>query len=169
MIGDKWVIYWDNYMASAYTYGTRAVFRSKDDVEFSNCLLPSGTPIKKWYSKTSYQLMGVEPNLPIIDGEATYKLSVDIDMPIEEGVLVKLVFYDKYDAEVGSIIIHEKERIFRCPLATYSYEIILLSAGADSFRFHSFTIQEVSDEPEEHTKKVKKRLWKSKKVQRKHA
>lgn len=38
MIGDKWVIYWDNYMASAYTYGTRAVFRSKDDVEFSNCL-----------------------------------------------------------------------------------------------------------------------------------
>ena len=169
MIGDKWVIYWDDYMVSAYTYGTRMMFHSKSDVEFCNNLVPSGTVLKKWYSKTSYQLQGIEPTLPIIDGEATYKLSIDIDIPIEEGVLVKLVFYNKYDAEVGNIIVRETERVFRCPLATYSYEIILLSAGADSFRFHSFTIQEVADESEEHTKKAKKRLWKSKKIQRKHA
>lgn len=166
MVGDKWTIHWGDYMANAYTYGAQVTFYSDSDVEYTNRLVPSGTVLKKWYSKTSYQLQGIEPTLPIIDGEATYKLTVDIDIPIEEGVIVKFVFYNKYNAEVGNIIFRDKEQIFRCPLSTYCYEVILLSAGADSFRFHSFTIQEVADEPKEQTKKVKKRLWKSKKIKK---
>jgi len=166
MVGDKWIIHWDDYMANAYTYGSQVTFFSNGDVEYINRLVPSGTVLKKWYSKTSYQLMGIEPTLPIIDGEATYKLMVDIDMMVEEGIIVKIVFYNKYDVEVGNLIIRGKEQIFRCPLATYCYEVVLLSAGADSFRFHSFTIQEVADESKEHIKKAKKRLWKSKKIQK---
>lgn len=168
MIGDKWTIYWDNYMANAYTFGTRAVFHAVDDVEFANDLVPSGVELKKWFSKTAYQSQGIEPSLPIIDGEATYKITVDMDLQKEEGIFVNLVFYNKYDVEVGKEIIRNKEKVFRCPLATYSYVIVLVSSGADSFRFHSFTIQEVADEPEEQIKKDKKRIWKSKKASRKN-
>lgn len=168
MIGDKWVIHWNDFMADAFSYGTRATFHALDDVEIENCLVPSGVVLKKWYSKTNYQYHGIEPTLPIIDGEATYKISVDMDIQKEEGIFVELTFFNKYDAEVGRELIRNKEKIFRCPLSTYSYEISIVSAGADSFRFHSFTIQEVANEPEEQIKKNKKRIWKSKKASGKH-
>lgn len=166
MIGDRWSVYWDNYMSNSYTYGTTVQFNSVDSVEFSNALMPAGEIIKKWYSKTNYQAHKIEPSLPIIDGEGCYELETDISMDVNEGVFVRLVFFNKYDIEVGHITVRDKAKRFRCPLATHKYEIHLVNAGAKKITFHSITIREVEDEPKEHDKESKKKTKKGKRTSR---
>lgn len=61
--GEKWTIYWNEYSSNTYLYGSEISYHAKDDVEFSNELMPPGTVIKQWYSRTYYQLQRIEPAL----------------------------------------------------------------------------------------------------------
>ena len=146
MIGEKWTIYWNEYTSDTYLYGSKIQFHKKDDVEYENLLMPPGTVIKQWYSKTNFQLQRIEPALPIIDGESKYKITVNIDTPEKESVLARLVFYDRFEGEAGSLTLRDKETEFRCPLKTYSYRLQLINGGVTNFHFHSVVIQEVIDE-----------------------
>ena len=146
MIGEKWTIYWNEYTSDTYLYGSKIQFHKKDDVEYENLLMPPGTVIKQWYSKTNFQLQRIEPALPIIDGESKYKITVNIDTPEKESVLARLVFYDRFEGEAGSFTLRDKETEFRCPLKTYSYRLQLINGGVTNFHFHSVVIQEVIDE-----------------------
>lgn len=155
MIGAKWTIYWNEYSADTYLFGSEITYYKKDDVEFVNTLMPPGTVIKQWHSKTNYQAHRIEPTLPIIDGESTYRLSVEIDTPEDEQCLIRIVFYDRYEVEAGSITLRDKVINFRCPLKTYSYRIQLINAGVTKLNFHSMTIQEISNETEEKVETIK--------------
>lgn len=155
MIGEKWTIYWNEYSSDTYLYGSEIEFHKKDDIEYRNLLMPPGTIIKQWYSKTNFQVQRIEPALPIIDGESQYKISINIDTPEGENCLVRLVFYDRYEVEAGSLTLRDKETIFRCPLKTYSYRLQLINGGVTNFHFHSVVIQEVINESEEKGKTTK--------------
>lgn len=146
MTGESWKIYWNEYTKYSYIYGSEIIFRRKDDVEFKNELMPPGTVIKRWFSRTNYQMMRIEPSLPMIDGEGRYHISMNVSGAEEETLLLKLVYYDRYDQEVGSQIIRYGSGYFQCPLKTYSYEVQLINAGAQEFHFHSITIKEITDE-----------------------
>jgi accessory secretory protein Asp3 len=146
MTGEQWKIYWNEYSADTYLYGAKINYHSKDDVEFSDELMPPGTIIKRWYSKTNFQLQRVEPSLPMIDGESSYRLLTDVDSDEEEGCLFRLVFFDKYGTEAGQITVRDPVTDFQCPLKTYSYELQLINGGVKHFHFHSITICEVIDE-----------------------
>jgi accessory secretory protein Asp3 len=143
MTGAQWKIYWNEYSADTYLYGAKIIYHSKDDVEFSDELMPPGTIIKRWYSKTNFQIQRVEPALPMIDGESAYRMIVDVDSDEEEGCLFCLVFFDKYGTEAGQIVVRDKVTDFKCPLKTYSYELHLINGGVRRFHFHSITIQEM--------------------------
>lgn len=145
MTGKSWKIYWNEYAKDACLYGSEMFFRAKDDIEFRNELMPPGTVIKRWFSKVNYRLMRIEPALPMIDGEGKYHIRLDISAEPSDGLLLKLVFYDRYDAEAGSRIIRDGEGDFQCPLKTFSYEVQLVNAGITQFHFHSITITEVTD------------------------
>jgi len=147
MLGEKWMVFWSEYASDTYLYGSRISFYKKDDVEFSNALMPPGTVIKQWYSMTNFQAQKIEPTLPIIDGEGEYQITLNIDVPEEEYLLAQLVFYDRYGVEAGILALRDKETRFRCPLKTYSYKLQLINSGVSNFRFHSIVIQEVLDEP----------------------
>ncbi len=147
--GEKWTIYWNEYSSNTYLYGSEISYHAKDDVEFSNELMPPGTVIKQWYSRTYYQLQRIEPALPMIDGEGEYRLRVHIDCPEGERWLIQLVFFDKYDAEAGRIAIRDQVSYFRCPLRTYSYSMQLINGGMTCFRFHFIEIQEIEHETDE--------------------
>ena len=147
--GRKWIIYCSDYMSDAYIYGSEVKFNAKDDVEFKNNLMPAGSVVKSWFSKTNYQAQRIEPTLPIIDGEGEYELSVDMETDIEEGILVRLVYYDRYNEQIGQYIVRDKKTIFRCPMATYSYCLQLIAGGAKQLRFRAITIQEVKYESEQ--------------------
>ncbi len=146
MAGERWTIYWNEYAADTYLYGSEITFHKKDDVEFFNCLMPPGTVIKQWYSKTNYQMQRIEPALPMIDGESHYQIILNIDCPEDEECMVRLVFYDRYEVEVGSIAIRERMTDFQCPLKTYSYKLQLINGGVTKFRFHSIVICEIAGE-----------------------
>lgn len=144
MAKDSWKVYWNDYSHSTYLYGSEIKYNGKDNVEFVNLLMPPGTIIKRWYSRVNYQRMRVEPELPLIDGESTYHISVDISSAKPKGHIVKIVFFDRYEAEAGSVIVDGTEMDFRCPLKTYSYEVQIINVGTTGFIFHSFTISEIS-------------------------
>lgn len=147
-ISKKWVVYWSEYAKDTYLYGSKIKFHKKS-VEFENKMMPPGTVIKEWYSKTNFQAQQIEPTLPIIDGESSYRITVNMEVPKGEQCIVRLVFLDRYDVEAQSLSIREKTMEFRCPLKTYSYKLQIINAGVKSFRFNSVIIEELSGEDEE--------------------
>ena len=155
MSGARWTIYWNEYSSDTYLYGSEISFHKKDDVEFRNLLMPPGTVIKEWYSKTNFQMQKIEPALPMIDGESAYRIHINMDVPEHENCLVRLVFYDRYEIEAGSLTIRDPVTDFRCPLKTYSYRMQLINGGITQFHFHSIMIQEIDDETDEGPKKTK--------------
>ncbi|MCR5785068.1 MAG: accessory Sec system protein Asp3 [Eubacterium sp.] len=142
-IGEHWRIYWDEYASDTYLYGSEVNFLARDDVRFKNLLMPPGTVIKQWYSKTNFQKQKIEPALPMIDGEATYRLVVSMDVPEYEECMVRLVFYDKYENHAGTLTTKEKVTEFRCPFKTYSYRMQLINGGVNTLNFHWVEIQEI--------------------------
>lgn len=164
MRGEKWIIYWNEYASDTYLFGSQVYFHKKDEVEFRNNLMPPGTIIKQWYSKTNFQMQKIEPALPIIDGETEYQITLNVDTPENEFCYGRLVYYDRYGVEAGSLTLREKETRFRCPLKTYSYRLQLINGGVTKINFHSVVIQEVIDEAEKNDKKVKRKIKKSKKL-----
>lgn len=155
MAGAKWTIYWNEYSSDTYLYGSEIAFHKKDDVEYKNLLMPPGTVIKQWYSKTNFQMQKIEPALPMIDGESAYRISINMDVPENEHCLVRLVFYDRYEIEAGSLTIRDRVTDFRCPLKTYSYRMQLINGGMTQFHFHSIMIQEIDDETDKGPQKTK--------------
>ena len=155
MSGARWTIYWNEYSSDTYLYGSEISVHKKDDVEFRNLLMPPGTVIKEWYSKTNFQMQKIEPALPMIDGESAYRIHINMDVPEHENCLVRLVFYDRYEIEAGSLTIRDRVTDFRCPLKTYSYRMQLINGGITQFHFHSIMIQEIDDETDEGPKKTK--------------
>ena len=143
--GQSWKIYWNEYVNESYLYGAEIYFHAKDNVEFKNRLIQPGAVIKRWFSKVNYQAMRIEPALPMIDGEGQYHISLDASAEPADGLLLRLIFYDRYDAETGSRIIRDGRDDFQCPLKTFSYEVQLINAGVTRFHFHSITITEITD------------------------
>ncbi len=146
MTGESWRIYWNEYADETFLYGSEILFHAKDDIEFRNELMSPGTVIKRWFSKVNYQVMRIEPALPMIDGEGRYHISLDASAELADGLLMRLIFYDRYDVEAGSQVIRDGEADFQCPLKTFSYELQLINAGVIQFHFHSIMITEIIDE-----------------------
>lgn len=168
MTGEQWTIYWNEYSADTYLYGSEIIYHKKDDVEFRNALMPPGTLIKQWYSRTNYQAQRIEPALPMIDGEGRYQIFVNIDCPEDEAWQVRLAFYDKYDVEAGTVTVREDMTDFQCPLKTYSYRMQLINGGMTQFHFHSIVIREVEDEIYGEFEKIEKNRASSKRARRTH-
>lgn len=144
----RWNIYWNEYVSDTYLYGSEIIYHKKDDVEFLNHLMSPGTILKQWYSKTYFQGQRIEPALPMIDGETSYQIIVNIDCLEGENWLMRLVFFDRYEVEAGSLTIRERVTNFKCPLKTYSYRLQLINGGMTHFHFHSVVIREIEDETE---------------------
>lgn len=142
----SWKIYWTDYTTGSYLYGSEITFHDKNHVEFENKLMPPGTVINSWYSRTNFQSQKIEPSLSIIDGEIKYKICANIDTENASEILIRLVYFDRYGEEIGNDVITGLIGEFQCPLRTYSYELQLISGGVTRMDFHSIIIQEVPDE-----------------------
>lgn len=100
----------------------------------------------------------------MIDGENEYQIAVNIDCEDRAKCLIRLVFYDRFEVEVGSITIRDKITDFKCPIKTYSYSMQLINGGVKSFHFHSVIMREIINETESNNKNVKKNSGKNKKL-----
>lgn len=143
-VAESWTVYWDEYTANTYTYGSEITFTAVDDVEVTNSLMPPGTVIKRWLSKANYQATRIEPTLPIIDGERQYRIQLNVTSHLGDCFL-RLVYFDRYDVEIGSLIVRDGVKEFSCPIRTYSYSVQLISSGITHFHFHSIVIEELEN------------------------
>ncbi len=142
---NTWNIYWNDYAFESYLYGSKIEFENKD-VIFSNALMSPGSVIKTWYSKTNFQEKRMEPSLPMIDGENRYNLSRDIDCANKNDIIMRIVFFDRYENILDSLIIREDSANFNCPIKTYSYQIELINGGKCDFVFHKLVLKEYENE-----------------------
>lgn len=154
MVLGTWSVTWKEYTADTYTYGSSIRFCKDRSVEFENRMMPPGTVIKEWSSKTNFQTDKTEPALPIIDGEGRYEIVSDIDCEEGQNVLLRLLFYDRFGNEADSIAIWDKTATFQCPLRTYSYKLQLINGGLTRLVFHSVTIREISDDTDRYSSKT---------------
>lgn len=143
-----WKVYWNEYVSDTYLYGSEISLQPDKSVLYKNRLMPPGTILKTWCSKTNYQVNRIEPALPIIDGEAEYQIYAKIDYPESGSCILRLVFYDKFDAEISSMTMKQSVFRFRCPLQTFSYRIQLMNAGTSALHFYYMIIKEVGNSNE---------------------
>lgn len=173
MKDDTWVIRWREFLSDTYVYGSKIEFKEDLSVVYSNRLMPPGTVIHRFYSKTNFQRQRVEPTLPLIDGERAYEIASDIsyNSPESKKLMLRIVFYDRYDVEAESIIVREEKAVFQPSIKTYSYCIELINGGNADFTFRSLVLREISKEEydvkQERIKKLKERAAKSKKKHKK--
>lgn len=148
MVNDKWIIRWKEYMSYSYGYGTSVEFTEDNKVRYKNELMPPGTILHTWYSKTNFQSQRIEPMLPLIDGESAYKLTANLEYvdTRDTGLILRVVFLDRYDSEFERIIIRGGSGMFKPPITTYSFRIELINGGCTEFIFDSLILQEVSQE-----------------------
>ena len=148
MINDTWIVRWRYLLADSYAYGSKIEFKDDNSVVYKNRLMPPGTVIHKWFSQTNFQLQRVEPTLPLIDGEAIYSVTMNIEYnsPESKELMLRIIFYDRYDEEADSIIVRDNKAIFKPSIKTYSYSIELINGGNADFTFKSLVIKEVSKE-----------------------
>lgn len=139
----KWSIYWSEWAKETYLYGTKLQFLGRDQIRFENDLISPGAVIKTWHSATLYQRDRIEPTLPIIDGERKYRICLDADMDMRDGLLLKFIFYQKNGELEDSTIVRGTESIIQCPIRTYHYDVQLICSGSHRFTFHRFTIEEL--------------------------
>ncbi len=171
---DSWTVKWKDQLSDTYTYGSKIKFHANGSVSFSNSLMPPGTVIHRWYSKTNYQQKRIEPSLPMIDGERPYLLTLNAseNPSLRDSLLIRINFYDRYDVFADSIIIREKKAFFKPSVKTYSYEIELINGGSADFTFNSLILEEVSekefDEEQKRIEKIKEASYKSEKKWRKN-
>ena len=174
MYGDTWVVRWREFLSDSYVYGSKIEFNEDGSVSYQNRLMPPGTVIHTWYSMTNFQRQRVEPTLPLIDGERAYSISMKIDYnnTESEALMLRIIFYDRYDEEAQSIIVRDKKAFFKPSIKTYSYKIELINGGNADFIFKSLMIKEVSkeefDAEQERIERLKEDSDKSKKKRRKN-
>ena len=174
MLNDTWVILWRDLLTDSYVYGSKIEFKEDQSLVYQNRLMPPGTVIHRWFSKTNFQAQRVEPTLPLIDGERAYSITTDIayNHPESKELMLRIVFYDRYDVEAESIIVRENHAVFQPSIKTYSYCIELINGGNADFTFRSLVLKEVSkeeyDAEQERIKKLKENASKGKKKRRTH-
>lgn len=173
MKDDTWVIRWRDFLSDTYAYGSKIEFKDDLSVVYSNRLMPPGTVIHRWHSKTNFQAQRIEPTLPLIDGECAYAISSDIayNSPDSKELMLRIVFYDRYDVEAESMIVRGGGTVFKPSIKTYSYCIELINGGNADFTFKSLVLREISkeeyDEQQERIEKLKEGASKGKKKRRK--
>ncbi len=148
MVHDKWEIRWKELLHDTYAYGSKIQFQKDGSVSFCNQLMPPGSVIHRWYAKTNYQMQRLEPGLPLIDGERAYAVTLHADVQKKEqkALLLRIIFYDRYDNEATSVTFRAQRSVFLPPIKTYSYCIELVNGGIESFTFHSIELEEISRE-----------------------
>ncbi|MBP2622969.1 accessory Sec system protein Asp3 [Streptococcus oricebi] len=143
-------IYWGEFRGTSfgdagrysYLFGSTVIYRARDHVFFENPLMASGQIIHEWSSAWNFQRDRIQPALPLLKRGRTYSLTRKMTTYPAQGVFLKLIFYNRYEEEVGQLIERGERLDFTYPTEAYSYRVQLLSAGLESFDFHYLEISE---------------------------
>ncbi len=134
-----YLVYWDLPLLHTYLYGT-TLRHTRDGVEFTNRMMPSGQIIHSWNSELNYQEVRTQAQLPVLEENKTYHLVPFIDAVPEHTIVLQITFFDRQGQQIGFQVIH-RDGNFTYPQGAYRYRLDLVQAGAESFRFHHLEIR----------------------------
>ncbi len=126
-----YLVYWDLPLLHTYLYGT-TLRHTRDGVEFTNRMMPSGQIIHSWNSELNYQDVRTQAQLPVLEENKTYHLVPFIDAVPEHTIVLQITFFDRQGQQIGFQVIH-RDGNFTYPQGAYRYrlEILPLSSPGD--------------------------------------
>lgn len=135
-------IYWGSVSTTSYLFGTTVKGYEDKSIFFKNVLIPSSQIIKEWSSSYNFQGTRRAPELPLLKKNVEYLLRIEINAIPEKTIFTEIVFKNRFGEVIGNKITKENEVVFIYPKDAYSYNIRLMSAGLEEFRFDFIEIKE---------------------------
>ncbi|KEQ35075.1 accessory Sec system protein Asp3 [Streptococcus mitis] len=131
-------------VGGTFMYGTRVTYHSYQHVSLYNPLLTSGEILRSWFSSLNYQGARTQVSLPLLKREQDYQMCMNFDCQPEQGLYIKIRFFDRYETVIEEKVEKVKQFMFTYPQEAYTYEVSLLSAGFESLDFYDFYIEEMN-------------------------
>lgn len=135
-----YMIKWGADFNDNYNYGADIRFVELDYVRFSSPLMPSGTPIKTWHSRTEYHESRKSPMLPLLENGQTYEIQVKAEFDNEEAVQVEIEFYDINNDVIDKLYFQDLGGLFTYPENAMSYKVQLVNKKHQYMLFKYLTI-----------------------------
>ena len=107
-------------------------------------MITSGEILRSWSSSLNYQGSRTQVSLPLLKRGQDYQISMNFNCHPEQGLYIKIRFFDRYGSVIEEKVEKVKQFIFTYPKETYTYEVSLLSAGFESLDFYDFYIEEMN-------------------------
>ncbi|MGG5318302.1 accessory Sec system protein Asp3 [Enterococcus sp. AZ072] len=137
-----YMVKWGADFNDNYNYGTDIRFVALDYVHFSSPLMPSGTPIKTWYSRTEYHVSRKSPMLPLLENGKSYDIQVNAEFDNKEAVQVEIEFFDINNDVINKIYFQNLNGQFTYPDNAMSYKVQLVNKKHQYMLFKYLTISD---------------------------
>ena len=142
-----YIIKWGIDFNDNYNYGANIRLLEDDSVRFSSPFMPTGTPIKTWYSRTAFHSARKSPMLPILMNGKGYHIKVHAKFDTTNAVQLVIEFFNINEEVIEKIYFKELEGHFIFPNEAISYNVQLVNKKHEFIIFNCLTI--VSDSLEE--------------------
>ncbi len=136
-----YLTFWDHNAADTFLYGSTLCFYENRLVECENNRMNSGIALRTWYSQVNYQERRLEPQLPLLEPGVTYELHPFFKCEPQNGLLLRMNYYDRRGNLLGFGTTGERGGSFQCPQGTHSWTLQLVQAGSIRFWFHHIEIR----------------------------
>lgn len=140
MLKNFYMIKWGADFNDNYNYGADIRFVELDYVRFSSPLMPSGTPIKTWHSRTEYHESRKSPMLPLLENGQTYEIQVKAEFDNDDAVQVEIEFFDINNDVIDKLYFQELGGAFTYPDDAMSYKVQLVNKKHQYMLFKYLTI-----------------------------
>lgn len=135
-------IYWPPDIDNSFIFGSQIRVQANDEVCFNNRLMTPGVAMKKWAMAVNYQGAKFVPQLPHLQINHQYRLTLHAHMQPSNSVLVRLIFFDLQGNELKRYDFNRASSYFTVPVATISWKMELINAGNEQIDFRRIEICE---------------------------
>ena len=132
---------------NAYPYGVTLSFPGDGSAIITAPMVPSGKVLYDWNADTDYLTERREPTLPLLGGGEDYLFSFDYKADPEGTAMFRLVFYDRQNEIVESLVTDTDSLSFTYPEDAYRYALELVQGGFDTLHFINAKLTSLPEEP----------------------
>lgn len=136
------VVKWGNHFNDNFNYGADILFRQHGAVSYESPLMPAGTVIKTWKSKTNFSDDRQTPFLPLLLNGKKYHLLVDVLLVKRNSLQIKITFVDSEDQTIEELYLQDLNGSFIYPLKATNYMIQLVNKNISQLVFFNLFILE---------------------------
>ncbi|WP_242550261.1 accessory Sec system protein Asp3 [Candidatus Enterococcus murrayae] len=135
-----YMIKWGIDFNDNYNYGANIRLLENDSIRFSSPFMPTGTPIKTWYSRTEFHSARKSPMLPLLMNGKGYNIQVQAEFDTVDAVQLVIEFFNVNNDLIEKRHFKELEGHFIFPEEAVSYNIQLVNKKHEFILFKYLTI-----------------------------